>query len=234
MENGLRVRLDILETLPAEQSLDLATRLISQLRADQELNDAIIIIKGMGEGSWWIHLLIILGAAGTLVDRVPKLINDIEASEGPFGSIVRSVLDQYKGESCQVVSEMHDTIIFREKIANPFSSAHEEVSSSSVRKEVKIFLPGSFRRHNDGSQWFFAGNHPVRVSADFDIPNGEPLLVSGILTTGNPPVLKVTKVVNETDEDGNLNASTDFFNDRPSFETYGIDTSTWPNPFLNM
>lgn len=249
MDDRIKVRLDIVEELPAERSIELATALIRQIRADPDLADAKIIIEGMGEGTWWIHLLIIFGAIGAIADRVPKLIDDIKAGQGPFGAIVGRTLDEYDGHTCQVVTEIGDTIILREEIAAPTVHAlqgGDVVTGRTVVGQpelqaarsplpnggsVKIDLLGSFKRHADGSQWFFAGDRPVRITTKLKIPDGTLLLVSGILELGDPPLLNVIVVNDLVDDEGAPNAPTDTFNDPPTFETYGIDTSSWPSPF---
>ena len=118
LDDRLIVKLNITEALAAEEALALGAALVRQLREDPLLQDARIDIEQMAVGSWWIHLLIILGTVGTLADSVPKLIDAIKAGEGPFGVLVAPTLDRHAGEICQVVSGSRDEIILRSQMTS--------------------------------------------------------------------------------------------------------------------
>lgn len=142
LENKLIVRLDISDQITAEQQLSLADALIRHLRQELELGDAIIVIDRMGEGTWYIHLAIIvgaagaiIGAAGTIADRIPKLIDDIRGAQGPFGTEAVAVLDRNNGQTIQVVSGDFDVIITRTQIRvlNPVTGA-ADLSNASATK----------------------------------------------------------------------------------------------------
>lgn len=137
LDDRLVIKLDTTKPMEAEKSLALALALVAQLRSYPGAATARIVIERLGEGSWYIHLLVILGAVGAIADRVPKLVADIRAGEGPFGMIVGRTLDEHVGESCQVVSEKTDEVITRNQITtNPIGHDLHATATATGRPEL--------------------------------------------------------------------------------------------------
>ena len=101
----LKIHLDTRRPIQAETSSSLIRTAAQALREVTAIgDDASIEIVELHQGSWWLHLLIIAGGVGAVLQGARSLADEIREGKTPFAKSIAEAVAEGEAQVCEIIT----------------------------------------------------------------------------------------------------------------------------------